>query len=410
MTTQKETTTISVGAYLALLNETLRSFASPDIAIEGEVSDYRVSQQKWISFDLKDEKEEAVLKCFATVWQIHTPIEDGMRVVVRGVSRVYERYGQLKLSVQEITPVGEGALRRTYELLKKRLEIEGLFDVSRKRSLPRFPERIGLITSKDAAAYGDFLRILQNRWSGVEIVHANVHVQGKEAVEDILKAFDYFNALSTADRPDVLVLTRGGGGLEDLHAFNDERVARSVFQSRIPVMCAVGHERDESLCDFVADVRASTPSNAAERVVPDREDMRREIDMMVRQQTYRLEEVIQEGHHLVDHTTRVVELMLEREHQKSIQTRERFFLAEGRWLSTLGDRLQQSLRLLGQVDPKRVLSRGYSLVTSKGHVVKDAALIVPGLEVKVQLAKGSFDAEVLRINGKGKQSLFTSLL
>ena len=123
MTTQKETTTISVGAYLALLNETLRSFASPDIAIEGEVSDYRVSQQKWISFDLKDEKEEAVLKCFATVWQIHTPIEDGMRVVVRGVSRVYERYGQLKLSVQEITPVGEGALRRTYELLKKRLEV-----------------------------------------------------------------------------------------------------------------------------------------------------------------------------------------------------------------------------------------------------------------------------------------------
>lgn len=401
---------ISVGAYLSLLNETLRAFASPDIAIEGEVSDYHVSQQKWISFDLKDEKEEAVLKCFATVWQIHTPIENGMRVVIRGVSRVYERYGQLKFTVQEITPVGEGALRRTYELLKKQLEAEGLFDVSHKRPLPRFPKRIGLMTSKDAAAYGDFLRILHNRWSGVEILHANIHVQGKEAVGDILGAFRYFNTLSSTARPEVLVLTRGGGGLEDLQAFNDEQVARAVFQSKIPVVCAVGHERDESLCDFVADVRASTPSNAAERVVPDREDMRKEIEMMIRQQTYRLETVLQEGHHLVDHTARVAELMLEREQQRSAQTQERFFSGQEHWIRALGDQLQQHLRLLQQVDPKRVLARGYSLVTMKGTVVKNTTRIVPGSEVEVQLAQGSFDAEVLRVNGKGKQSLFTSPL
>ena len=395
-------TSISVAQYLVLLNETLRAFASPDIAIEGEVSDYRVSQQKWISFDLKDEKEEAVLKCFATVWQVRMPLENGMRVVVRGASRIYERYGQLKFSVQEVTPVGEGALRRAYELLKKQLEAEGLFDRARKRLLPRFPETIGLITSKEAAAYGDFLRILHNRWIGVRVLHTPVHVQGKEAVEDILRAFAYFNALDIKERPDVLVLTRGGGGLEDLHAFNDERVARAVFQSRIPVVCAVGHERDESLCDFVADVRASTPSNAAERVVPDREDVRREIEMMVREQTYRLEETLQQGHRLADHVAQMAELILTREHQRFVSAQERLHKTEERWMRALGDRLAQSLRLLQQVDPKRVLARGYSLVTHKGRVVTQAAQIAPGFEVGIQLAHGSFDAEVLRVNGKGK--------
>src|SRR3989338_9142975 len=244
-------TIVRVADYLDLLNHALfEHIPSADLLIEGEVSDFRVTQQKWVSFDLKDEEAEAVLKCFMTVWQMGVPIENGMRVRVNGFPKVYERFGTLKLNVQRVEPVGEGALKRAYELLKKKLEEEGVFDLSRKRGLPRFPERVGLITSRDAAAFGDFLRIMNNRWGGVEIDFVPVHVQGRQAVPEILQAFLFFNGLPESERPEVLVLTRGGGGLEDLHAFNDEQVVREVFLSKIPVVVGVGHERDESLCDF----------------------------------------------------------------------------------------------------------------------------------------------------------------
>ena len=186
-------TAISVSHYLHLINDTLQEFSSGGFLIEGEISDFRIAQNKWISFDLKDEKEQAVLKCFMTVWQLQCPLEDGMKVQVIGYPKVYERFGTLKLNVEQVQLVGEGALRRAYELLKKKLAQEGLFDATRKRSLPRFISRIGLITSPDAAAYGDFIRVLMNRWGGITIVHAPVHVQGREAVSEILGAFRYFN-------------------------------------------------------------------------------------------------------------------------------------------------------------------------------------------------------------------------
>src|SRR3989338_10509233 len=158
-----------------------------------------------------------------------------MRVRVFGAPTV-SKWSKFQLTVERVEPIGEGALKRAYDLLKKKLESEGLFDAARKRVLQRFSERIGLITSSDAAAYGDFLRILNNRWGGVVVQHTDVRVQGKDAVEEILAAFSLFTSLSFDKRPDVLVLTRGGGSLEDLHAFNDERVARAVYASNIPVV------------------------------------------------------------------------------------------------------------------------------------------------------------------------------
>src|SRR3989344_5195589 len=256
---------ISVAQYLDLVNDRLREVPS-DVGVEGEVSDLRVSHGKWVGFDLKDAQGGGVLKCFMTVWQLSVPLEDGMRVRVTGGAKVSDRFGKFQLDVRTVELVGEGALKRAYLALKRKMQDEGLFDGARKRPIPRFPERIGLITSREAAAYGDFLRVLGNRWGGVEVDFVPVHVQGGNAVPDILAAFEHFHHLGESERPDVLVLTRGGGGLEDLHAFNDESVARAVFSSRVPVVVGVGHERDESLCDFVADVRASTPSNAAERV------------------------------------------------------------------------------------------------------------------------------------------------
>lgn len=397
--------TVSVSEFLTLVNETLRLIPSQEFVVEGEVSDFRVAQEKWVSFDLKDEEGEAVLKCFMTAWQLQTPIENGMRVQVLGYPKVYERFGQFKMNVQEVTPVGEGALQRAYVLLKKKLEEEGLFDAARKRVLPRFPEKIGLITSRDAAAYGDFLRILNNRWSGVTVLHAHVHVQGREAVPEILSAFSVFSALSPLDAPAVLVLTRGGGGLEDLHAFNDERVARAVFGSKIPVVCAVGHERDESLCDFVADVRASTPSNAAERVVPSRQDVLYEIETMNRHLESRLRDALRQRSFTIERALQTMGSLLNRQQERFLFLARRFREASHDWLPDLRERLEGSIRVLRQLDPTRVLSRGYSIVRRGGRVIREASLLEIGQGVDVQLATGSFSADVTSVGGRGQKKL-----
>ncbi len=400
-----EAQVFSVGQDLGLVNQALGQIPSQQVVVEGEVSDFRIAQGKWVSFDLKDEKEEAVLKCFMTKWQLKVEIESGMRVQVIGSPKVYERFGTFKMNVQEVAPVGEGALQQAYQLLKKKLETEGLFDPSRKRGLPRFVERIGLITSRDAAAFGDFLQILNNRWGGVTVSHTHVHVQGREAVKDIVGAFGYFNALPESDRPDVLVLTRGGGGLEDLHAFNDEQVARAVFSSTIPVVCAVGHERDESLADFVADVRASTPSNAAERVVPSRSDVSYEIETMERHMEERLTDVVQAHGRVIERATGSISFILERQKERFRAIQERLMVAGEDWLPLIRSELEGVARVLRQVDPKRVLARGYSLVTVGGAVLTDASKVGVGTHVGVQLAAGSFEAEVKSVNGKGQQKL-----
>lgn len=396
---------LTVAEYLKLVNDTLRLIPSEQVIVEGEVSDYRVAQGKWVSFDLKDETAQAVLKCFMTTWQLKAVIEDGMRVQVKGSPKIYERFGTFKLNVEHLEPVGEGALRRAYELLKRKLELEGLFDVSRKRELPRFPQRIGLITSRDAAAYGDFLQILNNRWGGVRIEFAHVHVQGREAVGEIVGAFGYFNGLEQRDRPDVLVLTRGGGGLEDLHAFNDEQVARAIYASRIPVVVAVGHERDESLADFVADVRASTPSNAAERVVPSRTDVSYELDNLTRHMETRLTDMIQDRAFILERATSLIGFILERQKQRLTLLKDGLLARVSTWLPRLREGLEGCERVLRQVDPKRVLARGYSLVTVNGHVVRDASTLEVGSEIAVQFAAGCADARVERVNGKGQRKL-----
>lgn len=401
-----EANVLSVSQYLQIVNAVLREHVpSQEIVVEGEISGFTVKDGKWIIFDLKDEQEpKTKVACFSTTFKVTGAFEDGMRVRVFGYPGV-KQWSTFQIDVQRMDPVGEGALKRAYEMLKKKLEAEGFFDAARKRALPRFPERIGLITSRDAAAYGDFLRILNNRWGGVEVLFAHVRVQGTEAVPQILGAFETFNAMAPDERPDVLVLTRGGGSLEDLHAFNDEAVARAVHASKIPVVCGVGHERDESLCDFVADVRASTPSNAAERVVPSRHDVDYEIAMMTRRAEERLLEAAANRMRLVERATRTVSFVLDRERQRLLVLSQRSRDTFATWFARLRDRVTSYDRVLKQIDPKRVLARGYSIVTVAGRVVADASALSVGSEIAVQLARGSVDAEVVRTNGKGKQKM-----
>lgn len=387
--------TLSVAEYLSLVNETLALIPSEAQVIEGEISDYRLSQGKWINFTLKDPSGEASLPCFATTFQVGVPLQDGMRVQVSGYARVYERFGKFSLNVRDVQLVGEGALKQAYELLKKKLEQEGLFDRSRKRDIPRFPERVGLITSKEAAAFTDFLRIANNRFGGSVIQVYPVHVQGQYAVDEILEAFAYFNALSESDRPEVLVLTRGGGSLEDLHAFNDERVARAVFGSVVPVVVGVGHERDESLADFAADVRASTPSNAAERVFPDREQVGYEVERSVDVMEMRLRRYVETHQADVRRAGHVMTVFFERLGHVASSAVEQMIQGFSSRLRQATDRVGAMEQVLRQVDPARVLARGYSLVKKDGVVVKDAKGLEKGGEVQVQLARGTFRAEVI---------------
>ena len=417
MNTEEQSLTVS--QYLHLINETLALIPSEQTFVVGEISDYRVSQGKWVNFDLKDEEEDAKISCFTTTFKFRVPLENGMKVKVIGYPKVYERFGKFSLTVERIELVGEGALQKAYMLLKQKLENEGLFDEARKRALPTFPVRIGLITSTEAAAYGDFLRILNNRWGGVEVLHTPVHVQGKNAVPDILEAFKTLQALPALQAPDVIVLTRGGGSLEDLHAFNDELVARAVFQCSIPVVVGVGHERDESLCDFVADVRASTPSNAAERVVPDRRQVMQEIGHATGRMHDILIASLEHFTRSIDHSVRILDHYIEGRIQDLRLTIERFTHAFERFrlsliatreyiernatnitlafshvFEAMRDRVHAQTRLLKNFDSQRVLLRGFAIVRSRGRLVTNPAALDQGEGIDVQLAKGSLKARV----------------
>lgn len=387
---------LSVSDFLKLSNEVLhQNIQSGAFAVEGEISGFSVKDGKWLIFCLKDETEANVkVKCFTTVYKVQGTFEDGMRVRVWGGPSV-KAWSDFQLDVERMEPVGEGALKRAYDLLKKRLQQEGLFATSRKRALPKFPQCIGLITSSDAAAYGDFLRILNNRWGGVQVIHADVRVQGKEAVTEIISALANFSDLPIDQRPDVVVLTRGGGSLEDLHAFNDERVVRAVYGSLIPVVCGVGHERDESLCDFVADVRASTPSNAAERVVPDRREVEYTVQMMVERVCDRFHRTLDDQRYKIETANRVFTQVMERRQTQVDGVVQRLFLRSSTWMGNLRNRLEGEERLLRNVDPTRVLGRGYSIVTSAGKIIKEAAALSVGAEIEVTFARGTRDAKII---------------
>jgi exodeoxyribonuclease VII large subunit len=255
---------LTVSEFVAYLNQTLE-YAYPSVSITGELANFRVSKNRWVYFDLKD--EEASVRFFGTVYNLRGPMEDGMMLKVRGTPRLHPLYG-FSITVQQIELVGEGTIKRASELLQAKLQAEGLFDPSRKRMLPYPPRSIGLITSTESAAYADFTKIINARWQGLDVQVADVQVQGVSAPTQIIQAVQFFNQHPEA--PDVLVLIRGGGSPEDLQAFSDESVVRAVAASRVPTLVAIGHEIDISLAELAADQRASTPSNAAELLVPDK--------------------------------------------------------------------------------------------------------------------------------------------
>ena len=361
---EKLTTTpiFSVSDFVAVVNQTL-DFAYPMIEVEGEVSEFKVNQGKFIFFNIKD--ADSSVGCFMTVWQMRVPIEDGMKVIVSATPNI-TKWGKFSLTVKAIRPSGEGALKKSFDILKAKLDTEGLFAAERKRQLPRIPQHIAVISSVQAAGYADFIKILDDRWGGIKINVAHTLVQGADAPDQIIRAINYFNQLEVL--PEVLVIVRGGGSADDLAAFNDELLVRSIAGSRIPTLVGVGHETDESLADLAADVRAATPSNAAQILVPDKADMIRSVRAQITSLLPRILQMIDQQKQAVGSVVSVAFekiRLLVNEQEKSL-----LYLKN----------------VLSQLNPDKVLARGYALIrgdTSVGSMIEiETTKVIMKAEVK----------------------------
>lgn len=358
---------LSVSEFIALTNQTLE-FAYPTVEIEGEVSGYKINQGKYVFFDLKD--SEATVGCFMMVFQLRIPIEDGMKVVVTASPKLTQ-WGKFSLTVRAVRPSGEGALKKSFELLKKKLSEEGLLAVERKRPLPELPQHIAVISSTQAAGYADFVKILGERWGGLRVDVAHVQVQGAVAADQIIRALKYFNEQEKL--PEVVVVIRGGGSADDLSVFNDELLVREIAASRVPVLAGIGHEVDQSLVDLAADVAASTPSNAAQILVPDK----REI---IERSRFLLQSIIPSLQHKIQNV------------RTEYKEYTGLMLGEfERRLESLSREVTQLRRMIAQLDPQTVLERGYSIVRG---------VIRRGGRLEIEQAKQIVIAEVTDVKQK----------
>lgn len=353
----------TVTEFLEIANQTL-DYAFSNIELEGEVSNFKISKGRWVFFDLKD--EGGTVPCFMTVSQLRLTLEDGFRIRASGTPRVTAA-GRFSFTVKSLLPLGEGTIKRAFELSRLKLEKEGLFDPARKRPLPKDIVRIGVISSITAAGYKDFLKILSARWSGLALLVANCGVQGASALPGLLSALDYLNSSTDVD---VITILRGGGSPDDLAIFNDESLARAVASSRIPIITGIGHEVDTTLTDLAADVRASTPSNAAELLSKDKA-----IEI------YRLEEKI-------DSLTSYLKNYLSTINDTSIASlaSASSFLSEK--IAHSLSKIDHKLETLSFLNPETVLKRGYAILSGTPS---------PGSTLKITTTNNLITAEVKHV-------------
>ncbi len=349
----------------------------PLVTVQGEISNLKRHTSGHVYFTLKDEHAQIA----AVLWRSRTaflsfPPEDGLRVIVSGRLTLYEPRGSYQIEVSGIRPFGVGERQLAFEYLKKKLAAEGLFDPTHKKSLPEYPERIGIITSPDGAALQDILQVLQRRFPGLEVILNPVRVQGEGAAEEIARAIREFNEYGLVD---VLIVGRGGGSIEDLWAYNEEMVARAMYDSRIPIISAVGHEIDFTIADLVADLRAPTPSAAAELVVPDRSTvlehvhkywytMHESVHTMLDQHRDTIRHFLTSYsfHRPIDLLRQASQRVDELEKGLTTALHHRFVLSK-----STSQALHQRLLAL---DPQLTLKRGYTIVSRKGKIIASSKI------------------------------------
>ena len=371
------------------------------VSVQGEISNLKYHSSGHLYFTLKDgEAEIAAVMFRSAAVNLKMIAKDGMQVIAFGRVSVYEKGGKCQLYVSAMLDNGIGALQLQYEKLKKQLESEGLFDKDRKKDIPRFPNCIGIITSPTGAAVRDMINVTGRRWPSAKILLYPALVQGEQAPQSLCSGLEILNAINACD---VIIIGRGGGSIEDLWAFNDENVVRTVAASTIPIISAVGHETDFTLCDFAADLRAPTPSAAAELAVPDRDEMQVRLDELIsRADGFMLQNVKNKRERLLNITTKLelsspmgrltVEkkdlaqksIALEQGIQKSVQKqRERLAVASAK---------------LTAINPLAVLSRGYSYSQKDGAVISSVSQINSGDMINIRFADGNASAKIISVN------------
>jgi exodeoxyribonuclease VII large subunit len=432
---------------VAELNAAIRGLLGDefnDIWVAGEISGSKIASSGHCYFTLKDHDAQLRCVCFrASLRYLKFKPQDGIAVLARGRIDVYETRGEYQLQVELLEPQGHGVLQFAFEQLKKKLAAEGLFDAARKRAIPRLPRRIGIVTSPSGAVIRDITQILSRRFPGLHIRLYPATVQGEGSIEAVLRAIEYF---SGSGWPDVVILARGGGSLEDLWTFNEEAVARAIVASSVPVISAVGHETDFTIADFVADLRAPTPSAAAELVIGTREQLFDQLDVfdhkLLQSVRYRLAMAARRLHqHGVERASAILHRGIGRLQQRVDELEYRLRERTGAAAAARRQRLEQlivrlrslDLRLriaaarrrleaadtailqlvrmrltrahgrldpliahLTQLSPLKILERGYALVTdAAGRIVKESTDAPVGSEIDVRLAKGQIAARVI---------------
>ena len=414
---QTEREIISVTELNLYIKDKLESdFLLRGILVRGEISNFKRYSSGHCYFTLKDAAcaVRAVMFKFDAARLDFQPT-DGMKVVALGRAGVYERDGQYQLYVSQLNPDGRGSLYEAYEKLKAKLGSEGLFDESRKREIPQFPSRIGVITSPTGAAVRDIINISGRRFPNAEIIVYPAIVQGAESVPTLLGGLDYFARTKPTD---VIIIGRGGGSIEDLWSFNDERVVRAVAASPIPVISAVGHETDFTLCDFAADLRAPTPSAAAECATPDRRQLRERLNLLETHITA-----------LAEKKLSIQKEKLQKLSSSRVLTDPRSFIENKRiTLDTLSEKLTDKTRLnlqdkktdlkahaaaLNALNPLAVLSRGYSVAFDENEtVIKSINQVKKKMTIFTEVYDGKIISDVISVekkevikNGKEKNEL-----
>ena len=393
--------------------------------VQGEISNYKLHPSGHQYLTLKDQR--AQINC--VIWRdtmapVREPLVDGALVQVYGTVTVFEARGQYQLNVQVLQPRGVGLLQAKFEALKRKLRAEGLFAPERKRTLPKFPRRIGIVTSPSGAAIRDILNVLRRRAPWLQILIHPARVQGTGAAQEIAVAIRELAMPNERFAPvDLIVVTRGGGSIEDLWEFNEEIVARAIFHSAVPVVSAVGHEIDFTICDFVADLRAPTPSAAAELIVPDIIDLQRRIEHCTRAVDRLLLNRIRDAQQRLDHARETLqrclahkidgykrgllhavrvlqarspvhEFVMRRNH--FVDLHRRLFACPPRLLEHARHRYARIEGMLRVLGPDATLRRGYSItINERGQIIRTITAVRPKLKIRTRVSDGEFGSEVL---------------
>ena len=393
--------------------------------VQGEISNYKLHPSGHQYFTLKDQRAQIACVIWRdTIAPPREPLVDGTQVQVYGTVTVFEAGGKYQLKVQILQPRGVGLLQAKFEALKRRLEAEGLFALERKRALPKFPRRIGIVTSPTGAAIRDMLNVLRRRAPWLQILINPVRVQGTGAAQEIAVAIRELALPNEAFAPlDLIVVTRGGGSIEDLWEFNEEIVARAIFNSTVPIVSAVGHEIDFTICDFVADLRAPTPSAAAELIVPDIIDLQRRLDSCMRALSRQLLNRARDAQQRLDHARETLQRCLAHKidsykrnlahirralqarnparelmvrHNRFADLHRRLGASPARLLENSRHRFERIEGILRVLGPDATLRRGYSItMNERGKIIRTIAGVRPKMKIRTSVSDGEFSSEIL---------------